>query len=113
MAALKNVDLPAEGFPKEEKHWQTDHITKVTKKTHTPPQGMLIYASKAKLNSTHPIPSLIASLISAHLIPSHSISSHPISSHPIPSLSIPSLTSSHLISSHLIALITLKEKGED
>ena len=94
MAALKNVDLPAEGFPKEQKHWQTDHITKVTKKTHTPPQGMLIYASKAKLNSTHPIPSLISS---------HLISSHPIPSHPIPSLN----------SSHLIALITLKEKGED
>ena len=42
---------------------------------------MLIYASKAKLNSTHPIPSLI--------------SSHPIPSHLIPSHSIPSLNSSH------------------
>ena len=81
MAALKNVDLPAEGFPKEQKHWQTDHITIVSTKTHTPPQEMLIYASKAKLNSTHPSPSLI--------------SSHPIQSHLIPSHPIPKLISSH------------------
>ena len=60
---------------------------------------MLIYASKAKINSTHPIPSLISS----HPIRSHLILSHLISSHPIPS---------HL-QTHLIALITRKEKGED